>query len=191
MTAAGSASPQQQQQTARRTLVLNVTWEPLTFIAPRRAIQLSLASKVDIIADQEVVWRSEWESQVLPAVVVLRKFIKKKAKEAVYSKRGIFARDGYCCQYCGTVSTCMTVDHVVPMSRGGETSWLNCVCACHACNTKKKNFTIEESGMKLRRPPTRPRTTSYFLKGKDNHTLLTDPLFMPYIGSAQHGQLCA
>ena len=179
------------ERAARRTLVLNVTWEPLTFIAPRRAIQLSMASKVDIVADQQVVWRSEREEQVVPAVVVLRQFVKKKAKQQLYSKRGIFARDGYCCQYCGTVSTSMTVDHVVPVSRGGETSWLNCVCACHACNNKKKNYTIEESGMKLRRPPTRPQTTSFFLKGKDNHTLLTDPLFVPFVGSTQQDQLCA
>ena len=168
----------------RRTLVLNVTWEPLTFIAPRRAIQLRMASKVDVVADQEVRWRSEREEVVVPAVVVLRQYVKKKEREPVYSKRGVFARDAYQCQYCGDTTSHMTIDHVQPLSRGGETSWFNCVCACQRCNHRKKNYSLRESGMTLRRSPTQPRTAAFFLKGKDNHLLITDPLFQPYLGSA-------
>ncbi|MGD2058879.1 MAG: HNH endonuclease [Anaerolineales bacterium] len=81
------------------------------------------------------------------------------------SKREIFRRDGYRCQYCGQSKPSLTLDHVVPRHRGGEYSWTNLVTACPACNLKKGGRTIEQANMRLLRKPIEPRATATYLYG--------------------------
>ena len=78
--------------------------------------------------------------------------------EVAFSRKNLFRRDGYRCQYCDARRPTheLSIDHVIPRSRGGQTSWENCVLACIRCNTKKGDRTPRESGLRLRRAPARP-----------------------------------
>jgi len=79
-----------------------------------------------------------------------------RKKELSFSRKNILRRDNYTCQYCGTFNNSLTVDHVVPKSRGGETNWMNIVVACKTCNLKKGNRTPFEVDMQLRQLPRKP-----------------------------------
>src|SRR5574342_444158 len=117
-------------------LVLNATYEPLHFTNARRVI------------------RSPSRAFSLPAVIRLAVFIRKPFLDRVaFNKKNILRRDGYTCQYCNRRGERLTVDHIVPRSRGGETSWTNVVAACLRCNLKKGNHLPHEAGMRLLRQP--------------------------------------
>jgi 5-methylcytosine-specific restriction endonuclease McrA len=77
------------------------------------------------------------------------------------NRRAVFARDGHRCQYCG--ASAENIDHVIPRSRGGLHSWENVVASCRPCNARKRDHLLEESGMRLRRPPTIPRHRTFIL----------------------------
>jgi 5-methylcytosine-specific restriction endonuclease McrA len=81
------------------------------------------------------------------------------------TKREIFRRDNYTCQYCGKKTTKLTIDHVMPRHRGGEHSWANLVAACPACNRRKGGRTPQEANMSLRTPPTEPNASAEYLFG--------------------------
>jgi 5-methylcytosine-specific restriction endonuclease McrA len=81
------------------------------------------------------------------------------------TKREIFRRDHYTCQYCGKKTTKLTIDHVMPRHRGGEHSWTNLVAACPACNRRKGGRTPQEANMSLRTPPTEPNASAEYLFG--------------------------
>lgn len=93
-----------------------------------------------------------------PEVILLSVYGGQPRTEVAFSRRNLYRRDGLCCQYCHSRHTPsqLSIDHVLPRSRGGKTSWENCVLACLRCNTKKANRTPRESGLKLLRPPRRP-----------------------------------
>lgn len=94
-----------------------------------------------------------------PEVVLLCHYGGVPRLEVSFSRRNLYRRDGYACQYCGRRANHaeLSIDHVVPRSRGGETSWENCVLACVRCNTKKANKTLRDAGMRLNEEPRRPR----------------------------------
>ena len=93
-----------------------------------------------------------------PEVILLNLFGGRPRTEVAFSRRNLYRRDGLCCQYCRSqkAPSELSIDHVMPRSRGGKTTWENCVLACLRCNTKKANRTPRESGLKLLRPPRRP-----------------------------------
>jgi 5-methylcytosine-specific restriction endonuclease McrA len=139
-----------------RSLVLNATLQPLAVVPSRRAVVLVLKRKADIIHSNGVVFRSERVEIPAPSVVKLRYFVHVPYRaRAALTRRAVFARDGWVCQYCG--NTAENVDHVLPKSRGGEHSWENVVAACRRCNSKKENRLPHEVGMKLFRLPMVPR----------------------------------
>jgi 5-methylcytosine-specific restriction endonuclease McrA len=78
------------------------------------------------------------------------------------TRREVFRRDGYVCQYCGQQTSHPTLDHVVPRHRGGQHTWENLVTACTRCNHRKGGRPLEEVGMRLLRPPVRPRASPYY-----------------------------
>ena len=94
----------------------------------------------------------------VPEVVTLTRYDRYREAVVTFSRRNILKRDHATCQYCGVQpgSEELTIDHVVPRSQGGATTWENCVLACVACNARKANRTPERSGMLLRRHPFRP-----------------------------------
>ncbi|MFO1032361.1 MAG: HNH endonuclease [Planctomycetota bacterium] len=99
----------------------------------------------------------------VPEVVLLTEFDRIPCHEAPFTRRNLFLRDDYTCQYCGRRCTGdhLSVDHVLPRSRGGGTSWENCVLACVGCNARKADRTLKEAGLRLLRPPVRPRWSPY------------------------------
>ncbi len=128
-------------------LVLNATYEPLHFTNARRAVTLLLSGKAEAVEASPRVIRSPSRAFALPAVIRLAVFIRKPFLERVaFNKKNILRRDGYTCQYCNRRGERLTVDHIVPRSRGGETSWTNVVAACLRCNLQKGNRLLDEVG---------------------------------------------
>jgi len=139
-------------------LVLNYSFEPLQFTNARRAVTLLLSGKAEPVEDSPRVIRSPSRVFALPAVIRLAVYIRRPFLERVaFNKKNILRRDGYTCQYCNRRGERLTVDHVVPRSRGGETTWTNVVAACLRCNLKKGNHLPEEVGMRLLREPVHPK----------------------------------
>jgi 5-methylcytosine-specific restriction endonuclease McrA len=128
------------------SLVLNASFEPLSVVAVRRAICLILDDKAEAIATAPDAWRSERLCVPLPQVIRLRQMVKVPYRRVhSVSRRGVFARDDFRCQYCGDFAD--SIDHVMPRSRGGAHVWENVVAACRRCNLHKRDRTPEEAGM--------------------------------------------
>ncbi len=159
------------------TLVLNRNWQPIRIATVARALVMvfnGTARVVDPETFQTFTW-ADW-SRIrprdddrfvqgvtmrlkAPEVVVLNDYDRVPANVVTFSRRNLFKRDHYVCQYCGRQAPPdeLTIDHVIPRSQGGESTWENCVVACLDCNKRKGNRTPEQAGMRLRRKPTRPR----------------------------------
>ncbi|MBI5835443.1 MAG: HNH endonuclease [Armatimonadetes bacterium] len=142
----------------RQVLVLNQNYEPLNITSMRRAVVLLHLGKAEVVAELERHLRSTNHSMHEPTVVRLSHFVRRPYPDLRVTRRGIFARDGHRCQYCGAENVVLTIDHVLPSSRGGGNDWTNLVASCVACNNKKGSRTPEEAGMRLRHTPFRPRT---------------------------------
>ena len=140
-------------------LVLNASYEPINVCAARRAIVLVLKG---IAAAEERTSHQVASARLtmkLPSVIRLLEYRRIPRQTRSLSRKNVMLRDHYTCQYCGRSlpASELTMDHVTPRSRGGETSWENLVTCCIACNNRKGNRTPEEAGMRLARPP-RPFT---------------------------------
>ena len=145
-----------------RVLVLNGSYEPLNVCSARRAVVLILKEKAEMLEQGERKLHSE--SMTLPHPVVIRlityvRVPRDRAKRRI-TRRAVFARDSWTCQYCGTTSH-LTVDHVIPRSRGGHSDWDNIVTSCAPCNRRKGNRTPVETGMHPRRKPKAPGPTIF------------------------------
>ena len=144
----------------RSALVLNATFEPLSVVPARRAACLILADKADLLEDDGTELRSASLALPSPLVIRLRYMVKVPYRRAAaLSRRGIFARDDYRCQYCGGHAD--SIDHVLPRSRGGMHIWENVAAACRPCNLRKRDRTPDEAGMRLLRPCRTPRPTAW------------------------------
>ena len=139
-----------------RSLILNATYEPLAVVHARRAVVLVLKEKAEVLESNGVAFHSERITIPAPSVVRLNYFVRvpPRARTAL-SRRAVFARDGWVCQYCG--ASAENVDHVVPRSRGGTHTWENVVAACRRCNQRKENRLLHEANLRLVREPHAPR----------------------------------
>jgi 5-methylcytosine-specific restriction endonuclease McrA len=148
----------------RNVLVLNASYEPLSIVSFRRATCLVLDDKAEIIEHDGSVLRSPSVTLPVPSVVRLRYMVRvARRRQAVLSRRAVFARDDHTCQYCGGPAD--SIDHVLPRSRGGGHDWENLVAAWRRCNLAKRDRTPEEAGMRLRRPGCPPRPRSWVVVG--------------------------
>jgi 5-methylcytosine-specific restriction endonuclease McrA len=148
----------------RRALVLNASFEPLSVVPSRRAICLLLADKAELLEADDAVVRSETLTLPSPAVIRLCYMVRApRRRVASVSRRAVFARDDYRCQYCGGGAD--SIDHVVPRSRGGGDGWDNLAAACRSCNSVKRNRTPSEAGMRLLRPCRPPRASAWTIVG--------------------------
>lgn len=138
-------------------LLLNRNYEPLNVCTVRRAMSLVLTGKVDIVHEDGIFMRTVSAAYKAPSVIILKNLIRRPQPTLRLSRRGIFARDNYTCQYCGHKAADMTVDHIIPKRLNGATSWENLVCCCKKCNSKKGGKTAEQSGLRLFRKPTKPK----------------------------------
>jgi len=141
-------------------LVLNTSFEPLHVVPVRRAVVLVLKERAQVIEASEAAIHAATCSVPRPLVIRLVNYVRIPYRaHAPVSRRGVFARDDFTCQYCGRRPTLrvLTVDHVVPRVQGGERTWQNLVAACANCNRRKGGRRPEEAGMALRRRPSAPR----------------------------------
>lgn len=164
-----------------RTLVLNKHWTAVSTTTVRRALVLVCRASAGVICPEtfEVFDLERWVERSVdrapmlprqrvvltprsrlerPEIILLMGYGGVPRLEVSFSRKNLYRRDGWACQYCGRhrPSEELSIDHVVPRSRGGKTTWENCVLACLACNTRKANKTLKESGLRLSRLPRKP-----------------------------------
>lgn len=150
-----------------RCIVLNGDYTFLNTVNWKRAICLIIKEKAEILKASTRKVRNAGGEIIfeIPLVIKLVKVIRLIYKNKVpFSKRNIMVRDGFRCMYCGTSSK-LTIDHVIPVSKGGKNNFDNCVTACQPCNNKKGNRTPREAHMFLRKQPYAP-TISEFIRLK-------------------------
>jgi 5-methylcytosine-specific restriction endonuclease McrA len=140
----------------KSTLVLNASYEPMSIVSGYRGVNLVLQGKAVSIDDSSLIIRSPELEIAVPYVIKLNYYVNTPPVRTriPFSRRGIMARDGNKCVYCGKTAT--TIDHIIPKSKGGENTYQNCVASCIKCNSHKKDLTLNESGLKLRHQPYEP-----------------------------------
>ena len=138
-------------------LVLNATYEPVNVCTVRRAVVLLLKEKAELIERAERELHSENTTLARPMVIRLVSYVRipRDTHRRKITRRAVFARDDWTCQYCGSRSQ-LTVDHVVPRSKGGLSTWDNIVASCAPCNRRKGNLLAPQVGMRLNKPPRTP-----------------------------------
>jgi len=160
----------------RPTLVLNKNWQAVNVASVQRVL-LMLCNDAARVVDPEDFQQYSWDDWMqlapgqdeaairsasaamrVPEVITLTRYDRMPTATVSFTKRNIFKRDRYTCQYCGVQpgKDELTIDHVVPRSKGGETSWINCVLACASCNRRKGDRSPEAAGLKLRTTPKQP-----------------------------------
>jgi len=141
---------------AQQVLVLNATFEPINVCSLQRAVVLVLKNKAEVLERAHRALRSSRAQHVYPLVIRLVTYVRVPRNEArKISRRAVFARDNYCCQYCGATQR-LTLDHVIPKSRGGRSSWDNVVASCAPCNIRKADRLPDEIDMHPRSTPRIP-----------------------------------
>lgn len=150
-----------------KTLLLNNTYEPLALLCEKRALKLLFKEeKVEIISswDNHII---KWDKGQIahPSILRLKHYVRVPFSAICFSRKWLVKRDNSTCQYCSLKLTAsqITIDHVIPRSRGGGTCFENCVVCCHKCNSIKANQTPEEANMKLLRKPIVPNYYSLSL----------------------------
>lgn len=168
----------------RKVLVLNRSWRPIGVITVEKALQKLLTTYVDGTPKAKIVdavndfttftWE-DWSKLIpkddelklrtvnavfrVPEVIQYTRYDKVPSHKVHYNRRTIYRRDSFRCQYCGKKKTTneLSLDHVIPRCQGGLTNWENIVVACTDCNSRKAGRTPKEAGMKLLRPPFKPK----------------------------------
>lgn len=137
-------------------LILNQDYQPLSVVNVKKSLMLLFLEKAEMLHDRpEQKIRTIRDSYQYPSVIRLRNYARIPYKKIVLSRKNILKRDRHKCQYCDK-SDKLTIDHVIPKSRGGKDIWENLVTACTTCNHIKGNRTPKEAKMKLARRPYKP-----------------------------------
>ncbi|MBN1430129.1 MAG: HNH endonuclease [Anaerolineae bacterium] len=152
-------------------LVLNANYEPLHICTTKRAVGLMMTGKAELLLDGRGIIRTASSSYPRPSIVRLSYMVHRPHPRVKLSKREIFRRDKFVCQYCGEHSPVLTIDHVIPRHRGGRHTWENLVAACPTCNRRKGGRTPQEAAMLLKTQPVEPRASAEYLFGRllENH----------------------
>lgn len=164
------------------TLVLNESWTAIHTVTVRRALRLVFNGTAKAVEPDsfETHTFETWASLAVPPhepairtvrlrikvpeIILLTDYDGLPNPAAVFSRRNLFRRDHNTCQYCGIRpgTSELSIDHVLPRSRGGKSSWENCVLACMDCNRRKRDRTPLEAGLKLAKKPEKPRWSPFF-----------------------------
>jgi len=162
----------------REVLVLDQSYRPISLTSVKKAVTLAFRDKVEFVEIADSFLRSPSSTYPLPLVIRIKNNVKFKALGKIEpTRRNLFKRDGFECAYCGSKHD-LTVDHVIPKSRGGVWNWDNLVTACHSCNNKKDNRTPDEAGMKLSVRPRTPHHVAFMLKSSRIHDKWKPYLYM-------------
>lgn len=144
-------------------LVLNRNFEPLNVCDTKRAMCLIVVGKANVLENGRGVIRTPSRVFPRPSVIRLNYMVHRPRPKPQLTRREIFRRDNYTCQYCGKRPAKLTIDHVVPRHRGGRRTWDNLVTACPRCNLRKGGRTAKEASMTLRNQPEKPPATYEYL----------------------------
>ena len=137
-----------------KVLLLNASYEPLNICSWKRALVLMLKGKAEKIEHYESMINDNIQT---PSVIRLRYYVVVPYRELPFSKKNVLQRDNYTCQYCGKQSKSLTIDHIIPKSKGGPNTWENVVAACSKCNSKKADKNLKDTNIKLAKKPQRPK----------------------------------
>ncbi len=143
-------------------LVLNANYEPINVCSTRRAIVLILTGKATLVLNGRGEIRTVSWSFPRPSVIRLAHMVPLPRQPVKLSRREIFRRDNYTCQYCGRRGVRLTIDHVIPKRLGGTVSWENLVTACAECNHRKGGRPLSQTGMRLLRQPKAPTMSARY-----------------------------
>ena len=140
------------------TLLLTAAYEPLKVIDWKRAVTMVLLEKVEVLEEYARQVHSPTLSVALPAVVKLKRLVRRAPQRVKFSRQNIFYRDNSTCQYCHKQhpSHQLTYDHIVPRSRGGKTCWTNIVTSCIRCNLRKGSKSLKAVNYTLLSLPREP-----------------------------------
>ena len=147
-------------------LVLNSNFQPINITSTYRAINMVLAERAILVMNGRGFIHSVSQRFPLPSVIRLTHMIKRPRPIVKLTRKEVFRRDNYTCQYCGRKMGTLTVDHVIPRRLGGKTDWANVVAACPRCNHLKGGMTPKNSRMYPKKRPKRPPSTATYLFGK-------------------------
>jgi 5-methylcytosine-specific restriction endonuclease McrA len=151
----------------KKVLLLNSSYQPITFCSMKKAIILMFLEKAEVVqnrSDEKILGVSS--NFNCPSIIRLKEHRPLKIKVQL-NRKNILKRDGFKCVYCESRYD-LTIDHVVPKSRGGKTSWENLVTACNDCNNKKDNKLLHESGMIMRTKPRIPNRIVFLRQEVNN-----------------------
>ncbi len=147
-----------------KILVLNFDFSYLNVVDKQKALKYIASGKVTVEQYSEKLIHSFERSYKLPLVVRFIKFIRKIYRKKVHwSKKNVMVRDNQTCMYCGSKKQ-LTIDHIIPKSRGGKNTFENTVASCFTCNNKKGDRTPREAGMGLKLRPIQPTVMEFLLK---------------------------
>ncbi len=144
-------------------LVLNANFEPLNVCTIRRAMGLIFAEKASMLLNGRGEVHTARSQFPAPSIIRLDRMVKRPRPQVKLNKQEIFRRDNYTCQYCGSHSDDLTLDHIIPRRLGGRHSWQNLVTACRACNHSKGGRTVEQANMALLSKPSTPAATAEYI----------------------------
>jgi 5-methylcytosine-specific restriction endonuclease McrA len=159
-------------------LVLNASFEPIHICTTRRAICLVLTGKANMVLNGRGVIKTVTREYPRPSIIRLERMVKRPRPKVRLTKKEVLRRDDYTCQYCGTKTSHLTIDHVFPRSLGGLHSWDNLVAACPICNHRKGGRTIDQIHMELLRKPQEPPSSARY---RFEHNLQDNQDWLPFI----------
>jgi 5-methylcytosine-specific restriction endonuclease McrA len=140
----------------KKVLILNQDYSALTICSVQKAFILVFLNKAELVSQSETHHlRTVSATFPLPSIIRLHKYVQLPYKGVVLSRQNVFKRDNNQCQYCLSTED-LTLDHVIPKSKGGKSTWDNLVTACKRCNSKKGDFTPQDANMKLAQQPYKP-----------------------------------
>ncbi|CAL5352089.1 hypothetical protein CsSME_00039672 [Camellia sinensis var. sinensis] len=155
----GTAEFERDELSCFRGLVLDISYRPVNVVCWKRAICLEFMEKADVLEYYDQTVNSPSGSFYIPAVLRvphLLQVVKRRRIKNTLSRKNVFFRDSFTCQYCSSREN-LTIDHVLPIARGGEWTWENLVTACSKCNSKKGQKTLDEAKMNLLKVPKAPK----------------------------------
>jgi 5-methylcytosine-specific restriction endonuclease McrA len=159
-------------------LVLNANFEPINVCDTRRALGLLFSGKAAMVANGRGNIYTISQAIPCPSVIRLEKMVSRPRPRVKLTRREVFRRDNYTCQYCGRREHNLTLDHVHPRHLGGQHTWTNVVTACSTCNHHKGGRRLEESHMALLHVPKEPPANAAYIYG---HHLASNGEWEPYI----------
>jgi 5-methylcytosine-specific restriction endonuclease McrA len=165
----------------RKVLILNQDYSALSICSVPKAFLLVYLNKAELVAESSAYYLRTVSSVFpMPTVIRLHRYINLPYKGVMMTRQNIFKRDNHRCVYCGTHED-LTLDHVMPKSRGGRTSWENLATACKRCNTRKGDCTPEEASMLMRQRPFKPS----FILFMREYSGTTEESWMPFLAKRE------